>query len=91
MKEKEVLHVPIRLVGKQKWGALAYLVTGSQAIDFIAEKVDFVDGGFSFADGHRVRRYRLKKQIHFTIPEEIVLDIEGVQAPAAPRRRVQGG
>ncbi len=87
---KEFLHVPIRIVGKEKWGALAYLVAGTQSIDFVAEKVDCVNEKFSFADGHRVRRYRLKKQIHFSIPHEVKLDIEAVQPAEAPRRRVQG-
>jgi hypothetical protein len=93
MSAKESLRVPVRLHGSEKWGALAYLVSGTQAIDFVGESVKLFDEKFSFAGGHRVRRYRAKKSVHFTICTEMLgaieLDISQVPPGTIPARRPQ--
>ncbi|HEY2781066.1 MAG TPA: hypothetical protein VGI90_09820 [Steroidobacteraceae bacterium] len=91
MSEGEWLRVPVRVVNKEKWGALSFLLKGAaEAIDVVGEKVKLVDENFTFAGGHRVRKYRFKKSVHFTIPEEIVLNIAGVAPGTPPPRRPQG-
>ena len=88
--DKECLRVPIRIVDKVKWGALAFLVHGAtEAVDVIGEKADLIDNNFSFAGGHRVRKYRFKKNVHFSISTGMTLNIEQVPPAGTPQRRTQ--
>jgi hypothetical protein len=88
--------IPVKLLGTEKWGCLQILDAGAHFV--VAENVDKVDENFSFIGGHRVRKYRLKKNVHFKIPASAQFDISGVTpaaqggqpAVAAPVRRKQG-
>lgn len=94
MSQNEFLRVPVRGPhANEKWGALAFLVTATQAIDFVGENIRLVEENFSFFGGHRVRRYRAKKSVHFAIAPGMMpqtLDIDAVPPAAAPPRRPQG-
>jgi hypothetical protein len=82
----ERISIPIKRHGGHKWGALAYLGPNH---DICCEKGECIDQKYSFADGHRVRLFRFKKQVYWKIPDGVEIDISGV-LPATPPRR-QGG
>jgi hypothetical protein len=75
--------VPVKIVNGVKWGNLAALALSHEVC---AETVSTVNEKFTFAGGHRVRLLRLKKNVHWRIPEGVALDIAEVK-PAAPPRR----
>jgi hypothetical protein len=91
MSQMEWLRVPVRVVNGEKWGALQYLLKGgTETIYVVGEKVKMDDQNFSFADGHRVRKYSFKKNVHFKIASEMVLNIADVNPGNPPPRRNQG-
>lgn len=86
----EIIKVPIVLNGTEKWGALSHLTTG--AIDVVAESGGIHSEKFTFKGQHRVRLYRLKKNVHFKVPLGTELNIAAVPPAAqAPRRQPPGG
>jgi len=46
------------------------------------------DNGYSFIGGHRVRRYAVKGNVNWKIPEGISLDVSAVSPGSAPPRRM---
>lgn len=78
------ISVPVKIVDGKKWGQLS---TFSLNHELCAEKFEKIDDKYSFAGGHRVRLYRLRKNVHWRIPEGIELDIADVDAKAQPKRR----
>ena len=75
--------VPVRMVNGEKWGQLSVL---GHTHFVVAEEVRQL-ADLTFADGHRVRHYRLKKNVHWRIPVEAEIDITDVPQKAPPRRR----
>jgi hypothetical protein len=84
----QVYRVPIIVHDSAKWGALSHITTGS--IDVVAEKFNLENSNLSFVGGHRVRLYRLKKNVHFKIPQGTELNISDVPPQQAPRRQQPG-
>jgi hypothetical protein len=85
------VRVPIKEWNGDRWGALCLLTT-SPTFELIAEAFDQKDAKFSFVGGHRVRLYKLKKNVHFKVPPEVAgvdLDISSIQPGATPPRRPQ--
>jgi hypothetical protein len=78
--------VPIRMINGVRWGNLAAL---SFSHGVCAESVSTVNEKYSFAGGHRLRLLRLKKNVHWRIPEGVDLNISDVP-PADPPRRKAG-
>ena len=76
------ISVPIKVVNRIRWGALNHF---GRIHEFVSEELKLIDQNYTFADGHRVRRYRVKKNVHWKIPEEV--DISAVPAAEAPRRQ----
>jgi hypothetical protein len=74
--------LPIRVIGKENWAALSFI---KDAHEFVAEKCDVVEQKKSFAGQHRVRLIKLRKSVHWKMPDdfEFEVDISGV----APARR----
>jgi hypothetical protein len=81
---RDHVKVTVKKVNGGLWGDLAVMC---DAHDFIGESVKEIEANFSFAGGHRVRRYRFKKSVHWLIPQNVKLDISDVASPTAPRRR----
>lgn len=50
-----------------------------------AEDLTVVDNKYTFLGQHRVRLYKLKKNVHWRIPEQY--DISGVPPAEPPRRQ----
>ena len=68
------VRVPVKMFKGSRWGDL-----NSMAIshEFVAETYH-IDQQFSFEGGHRVRRFKVKKNVHWLIPVGVDLDIAGV-------------
>ena len=82
------ISVPTRTVNGEIWGALSFLSTGPFLV--CAEKVELVKEAFSFADGHRVRLYKFRKNVHFrAISDSLTLDVSAVPVEIPPRRVVR--
>jgi hypothetical protein len=77
------IFVPIKMVNGERWGDLAAL---SLSHEVCAESYFLVNQKYSFIGGHRVRLLRLRKNVHWRIPEGVELNISEV-APANPPRR----
>lgn len=80
----EVYPLPVRVVNKQKWGCLAYL---GKDHEICGESCDIIDQQYSFANQHRVRLYRIRKNVYWRIPGAIVADIQEVKPTGNPPRR----
>lgn len=80
----ERVSVPVKIVNGAKWGQLSAL---ADSHEICAEKVIRVDEQYSFAGGHRVRLLRLRKNVHWKIPDGVVVDIKDVAPAAAPPAR----
>ena len=69
------IRVPIVEHDGHKWGALAHL---AMAHEITCEgTIKIIDQKYTFKGEHRVRLYRLKKQVFWKIPP-MALDISGV-------------
>lgn len=79
------VRIPVRIVGKQKWAMLT--ACGGPNHIIVGEKFACKDQQYSFADGHRVRLYSVKQNVHWKIPEGIDLDVSGVTPAGDPPRR----
>lgn len=84
----ERISVPIKTVGKEKWADLGAIAISHE---IVAETVHLENQFFSFAGGHRVRRLKAKKSVHFLVPAGAMLDISAVEAGPAPRRNQRTG
>jgi hypothetical protein len=67
------------------WGDLTAVV-GHHTVEVIAERFKCKNEKYSFTGGHRVRLFKLTKNVHFKIPTGRELDISAVRPGAAPRR-----
>jgi hypothetical protein len=74
------ISIPVIEHDGQRWAALAYF---GKDQDITGEDCKTINQKYSFKGGHRVRIYRVKKQVYWKIPP-MVLDISNV-----PTRRVQ--
>lgn len=78
--------LPIKLVRGERWAELSAFGP-QQAHEICGEKVWRKDENYSFAGNHRVRLYGFKKNVHWKVPSDVILDIAGVQPPNPPRRQ----
>jgi hypothetical protein len=83
--------VPIKVVNGEDWAELSALAP-SHTHHVCAEFGKLADNKLSFAGGHRVRLFHLKKNVHWRIPTGMTLDISEVpEAPTPPARRRRHG
>ena len=75
------IKIPYIEYGGYRWAALAYYAKDHEFTS--EEQAKCVDQKYSFKGGHRVRIFRLRKQVYWKIPPT-TLDISEV-----PLRRVQ--
>lgn len=78
--------VPVKVVNGITWGDLNAL---SVSHEIVAEEVYTQNPNYSFQGGHRVRKLKLKKNVHWAIPDGMELDISAV--PVEPARKQKGG
>ena len=83
---RERIIVSVKVVNGERWGDLAVI---GHAHEICGETVKLKNENFSFADGHRVRLYTFKKNVHWKIPAGATLDITDVAPGTAPRRQQQ--
>lgn len=77
--------VPIVAHDRLNWGCLNYFGKANYHI-IVGETFTEQNNSYSFKDGHRVRKYKVKGNVHWAIPDGVELDISGI----APGRRQQG-
>jgi hypothetical protein len=75
--------VPIRIVNGERWGNLAAL---SFRHEICAEEYS-IQQQYSFAGQHRVRLFKLKKNVHWRIPQGVDLNISEVSPASGLRRK----
>jgi hypothetical protein len=63
-----------------RWAAMAYF---GRDHEITGESSKCLNDKYSFRNGHRVRLYKIKKQVYWKIPSTVSLDITDV-----PQRRV---
>jgi len=68
----------------EKWAHLNYL---NDSHIVVAEVCKVVDQSFSFIGQHRVRKIKLKSNVHWLIPSSYTLDITGVDNRPPLRRK----
>jgi hypothetical protein len=73
--------VPVIEHDGHRWAAL---VNFGKDHDITGERQSCINEKYSFKGGHRVRIYRIKKNVYWRLPSKITLDISDV-----PARRVQ--
>jgi hypothetical protein len=78
--------IPVKDFNGDKWADLCALCLSHE---IVGETVKKKDENFSFIGGHRVRRYKFTKNVHFKVPFGTQLDITAVPPGNPPRR--QGG
>ena len=79
--------VPVKIVNNERWAQLNHFGTTHQICgDDFRQKRDI-----SFANGHRVRVFTVKSNVHWKIPDNVLLDIAEVAPANAPRRMVEKG
>ena len=77
--------VPVTEHKGEKWGDLNSI---DMTHEVCGENVKCITENFSFKGGHRVRLFRFKKNVYWRLPSNVVtLDISGVTAGPAPRKR----
>jgi hypothetical protein len=75
------IQVPIIEHDGHRWGALAFF---GKDHEITGENQSCLNQKYSFKGGHRVRIYKIKKNVYWKIPSTVTLDITNV-----PTRRVQ--
>ena len=73
--------LPVKVHDKHRWGCLALL---GKDHEICGETCHVVNENYSFAGGHRVRIYRIKKNVYWKIPGPLVADIKNVAPPTIP-------
>jgi len=76
--------IPVKKVNGADWGDLSVLALTHE---IVGEVVHLADENFSFGGGHRVRKYKFKKNVHFKVPVTAVFDISAVPPGATPRKQ----
>lgn len=83
--------LPVKKHDKADWAEISSLGP-TLTYYVVGEKVDCADQNYSFIGGHRLRKYKFKKSVHFTVPVGTQLDISAVAPQTPPRRQPpQGG
>jgi hypothetical protein len=77
--------IPIKIVQGERWGELS--AHGPTLTHVVCGEITSQGMDFSFAGGHRVRTFKLKKNVHWKIPVGIELDISRVPPAEPPRRQ----
>jgi hypothetical protein len=67
--------VPIIEHGGYRWAALSVFAKDHE---IIGESFSCIDQKYSFKGGHRVRIYKIKKNVHWRLPSDVVLEISNV-------------
>jgi hypothetical protein len=75
------ISVPVIEYGGYRWAALVFF---GKDHEITGESFSCIDQKYSFKDGHRVRIFKIKKNVHWRLPSAIVLDITDV-----PPRRIR--
>ena len=73
--------VPVKKHDTYNWAALSSF--GADHV-ICAEKCTLQQENYSFAGGHRVRLYKVKKNVHWRLPQGLAIDI----AKVVPARRL---
>jgi hypothetical protein len=78
-------HLQVRVIEYDgyKWAALADF---GKDHDIIGEAQSCINQKYSFKGGHRVRIFRIKKNVYWRLPSTITLDISDVPARRVPNR-----
>lgn len=80
------MRIPIKVIKGVKWGDLNSLCLSH----VIVAEHHQIEENYSFQGGHRVRRFKLKKNVHWLIPVDGVdLDITAV-TDSPPRKQTNG-
>jgi hypothetical protein len=69
------ISVPIIEHGGYRWAALSAF---GKDHEITGENLSCIDQKYSFKGGHRVRIYKIKKNVHWRLPAAVVLDITDV-------------
>lgn len=77
--------VPIKKFSGDYWGDLCSF--GTHSVEIVGEVVHKRNDNFPFIQGHRVRLFKFKKNVHFKVPAGTDIDISGVQPGKSPTRR----
>ncbi len=80
---KRFVQIPVKNVSGDEWAELNAF--GADHV-ICGEKFSIKDQNYSFAGGHRVRLYSIKKNVHWKIPIGVALNVTAVP-PATPPRR----
>jgi len=80
----QFVQVPVRIVNKESWARLSLY---GERHEFCGEQIKLKKENFTFAGGHRVRLWVLKKNVHWKIPKGVSLDISEVNPARLSRRR----
>jgi hypothetical protein len=78
------IRIPVKNHDSYNWAQLA--LYGKDQI-LCGEDFRTEDQNYSFVGGHRVRLYKIKKNVHWRIPQGFPLDIAGVTPATPPPRR----
>lgn len=76
------ISIPVKNHDSYNWAELNHF--GTDHI-ICGERISVHDQNYSFVGGHRVRLYKIKKNVHWRIPLGFDVDIAAV--PPAPQRR----
>jgi hypothetical protein len=70
-------HISVRVIehGGYRWAALSDFAKDHE---ITGENCSIVDQKYSFKAGHRVRIYKIKKNVHWRLPSDVVLEITNV-------------
>jgi hypothetical protein len=83
---RRMVQVPVKTVSGEEWAELNAF--GADHV-ICGEKCSIKDQNYSFAGGHRVRLYSIKKNVHWKLPAGAgtFLDVTAVPPAGPPPRR----
>jgi hypothetical protein len=80
------ISLPVKKHDKGEWAEISSLGPSLPYV-IVGEEVHCIKDKYSFAGGHRVRKYKFQKNVHFCLPAGTPLDISAVPAGTQPPRR----
>lgn len=80
------INVPVRMFKGKAWAWLSGVATAHHIV--AEQNPKLVDQNFSFIDGHRVRLWKFKKNVHWK-PAGQELEISKVKPATTPRRKTK--